>query len=59
MQIEIDLIEKEHAYIAKELKRRDYQSEEERIEHARITKEISKANTDEMLKVNTFNKPTL
>lgn len=49
--------------INEEIKRRDNRqptpSEEERIEHARIAKEISKANTDEMLKVNTFNKPTL
>lgn len=34
-------------------------TEEERLRHARIAREIAKANTEELLKVNNFNSPTL
>lgn len=34
-------------------------SEEERLQHARIAREIAQANTEELLKVNKFNEPQL
>ncbi len=34
-------------------------TEEERLRYARIGREITKANTEELLKVNNFNSPSL
>lgn len=34
-------------------------TEEERLRYARIAREIAKSNTEELLKVNNFNSPTL
>ena len=45
--------------VQKSQNRQPIPTEEERLRYARIEREITKANTEELLKVNNFNSPSL